>query len=183
VAGVPVGFEAADARQRQWGNNFGSMTTSLATDIADPWERLLAIAVVSAVAKRDVEAVAPEVWQEWLDTIPPFVMRAFLEHHHRHRRNHREIASLSVTVSNVRGPSRPFTLGPAVAEEVYLNGPPNNGVGSVVALFSHGDSVNIGTVSVSPSMPDPALFVEGLRSSLAELVTVAMARRGTPAGV
>lgn len=182
VAGVPVSFEPPDAAVRQFGNRFANLTTSLATDVEDPWERLAVIRSVASAARRDLELVGTEVWEDWLDLIPPCVMGPVLRYHYRRRRSHRDVANLNVTISNVRGPASPYRLGPAEVEEIYLNGPPNNGFGSVVALFSHGDRVHFGTLSVTESLPDPEILVEGLRSSLAELVAAA-AVAATPAGL
>ena len=54
VAGVPMAF-AATGPAREYGNHFINFVTGLATDVADPWERLHAVAEASATARRDGE--------------------------------------------------------------------------------------------------------------------------------
>jgi len=51
VASVPVGMEGRGAPPRTAGNRFSRLTTSLATDVADPWTRLATIAAMTREAK------------------------------------------------------------------------------------------------------------------------------------
>jgi diacylglycerol O-acyltransferase len=179
VAGCPVGA-AEEGVPRQWGNRFSGIVTTLATDLADPWERLATISAVTAVARRANRYFGDELWEEWLSTLPPALTHRVVRRHHRNVRRGRSPASASITISNVPGPARPWRLGDQVVESVWLNGPPNNGVGAVAALFTYSGKVFVGVSFVEDSLGDGSAFTEALGTSLSELVGEA-SRRAAPA--
>jgi WS/DGAT/MGAT family acyltransferase len=177
VAECPISLEDPDAPERLWGNRFTNVLTSLATDIDDPWERLARIATVTAAAREGFETVGGQLWDDWLETLPPFLSMSTMRGHYRRRRAHRELANANVVMTSVRGPSQPWRLGQFVAEEVWGAGPPANGVGSLVAFISYAGKVFVGINSVEGSLSDPGLFVRAARETVAELLREASARR------
>jgi diacylglycerol O-acyltransferase len=178
---VPVGFEPPDAPPRQTGNWFGSLTTSLCTDVEDPWARLAAISEVTREAKARNDLMGESLLPEWLDIIPPFITERGVLGHNRGRDANRDQADVNVLVSNLRGPGERWRLGPALVEDLFLSGPPSNGVGSNVMVWSYGDRMMFGIRSFADSLDSPAELRERLHAALDELLAAAEAHRATTA--
>jgi diacylglycerol O-acyltransferase len=180
IVGCPILLDDPNAAPRQWGNRFSNIVTTLATDVEDPWERLMTISAVTDASRRSVEMVGEKLWEDWLETLPPFAMSAIVRRLHAHRRKHRDVVNSSATVSSVPGPSRPWRLAGVTVDEVYLNGQPRDAGGPAIALFSYAGKLCVGMVSVPESMPHPKAFAEAAQVSLGELVSAASARRASP---
>ncbi len=176
VAGVPVGLERAGAPPRTHGNHFSGMATWLATDVADPWGRLLAIGAGAREAKACLGLAGADLLPDWLDAIPPALAEPLLALDARRRRRRPDRVAVNLMVSNLRGPSRPWSLGPALVEEVYLGGPPTNGEGVNVVLWDYGSLVCFGILTAAESVASPGELAEGLERSLDELVGAARLR-------
>ena len=179
TASVPVGFEPPDAPPRQFGNRFTSITTSLATHIADPWERMLHISAVTAEAKTVLDLSGPELMADWLEMVPPFIAEPGIHAMQKKRRENREQADHSIVVSNLKGPNEPWRFASAAVESLHIQGPPSNGVGPNVMVWSYGDRLLIGILAFADAMADPAEFAGYLADALDELVTLSATR--TPA--
>lgn len=170
---VPVGLDAPGAPPRQTTNWFGSLTTSLRTDLEDPWARMLAISEVTREAKVRTTLLGESLLPEWLDVIPPFVAERGVLGHDRGRQRNRDQADVNVLVSNLRGPSERWHLGPTLVEDLYLSGPPSNGVGSNLLVWSYGDRLLFGIRSFADSLDSPAELRARLEDALAELLAEA----------
>ena len=169
VAGTPISFKQDQSGIRQWGNDFSFMVTTLATNEEDPWVRLSVIKDVAAAARKAAEQ-ASRVFDLTVEATPPWIVSPLLRIHHKQRMRHRDVANASVTVSNVRGPDLNWRLGDLEVQEAYMCGPPNNGVGSVVVLWSMGSEVFVGTISVTSSLISANMYTSELQDSMAELV-------------
>jgi diacylglycerol O-acyltransferase / wax synthase len=170
VAGVMVGLEPHNAPPRQSGNWISSLTTSLATDVDDPWERLGTIHRVTVEAKRMFALTGPELLPEFLECVPPWVAEPAIRGLHRNRVRHPDKVNQNVVISNFKGPSPPWVLGPAAIEELYWAGPPNSGVGLNVAFSSYEGQLMVGILCFADSIDAPSELAEGFVTSLAELV-------------
>jgi diacylglycerol O-acyltransferase / wax synthase len=176
VASVPVGMEGRGAPPRVTGNRFSRLTTSLATDVADPWARLSTIAAVTREAKACLDLAGRHLLPDWLEYIPPILGQPAVRRVQAARRNPGKTPSkldANVVVSNVRGPSEPWQFGSAVVEEMYLAGPPNGGVGVTVVAWDYAGRLLLGLLSFADSVEDPGELASGLRRSLSELVEAA----------
>jgi diacylglycerol O-acyltransferase len=180
VAGCPVSLEDSTASGRQWGNKFSSFNATLATDIDDAWERLAAISEVSAVARRSNEYLGDELWQGWLDAMPPMLTAPAVKRHHAERRQSPDEVNASVTISSVPGPATPWRFGSFACDRIWLAGPPNNGVGAMIALFTYGGRVLVAVNSIEDSIADPPRLVEAMEGALAELVEAATGATAVP---
>ncbi|MGH3826272.1 MAG: wax ester/triacylglycerol synthase family O-acyltransferase [Pseudonocardiaceae bacterium] len=181
VANVPVGMDEPEATPRAEGNRFSCLTTSLATDVADPWERLRRISAVTAESKACLDLMGREMLLDWLEYFPPMLISPMLRHSQvARRRAGKRAAKLdaNVVVSNLRGPPVPWRLGSTVVEEMYLAGPPNNGVGVNFALWDYAGRLLFGILSFADSVEDPGELAVRLSHSLDELVAAAERRRG-----
>lgn len=180
VASVPVSMEGPAAAPRTEGNHFTRFTTSLATDIADPWERLQKISTVTAEAKACLEVADRELALDWLECCPPMLVAPMVRRAQAARRRPGTRAGkldTNVVVSNLRGPSVPWRLGPTVVEELYLAGPPNSGAGVNFVLWDYAGRLLFGIRSFADSVADPEELAVRLSRSLEELVAAAQRHR------
>lgn len=170
---VPVSTEETGSLARQWGNHFWSFTTSLATDVADPWERLAVIGACAREGKQRLEALGVGLVPDWLDVLPPLVVepgaRAMLER----GRQATESVDASILVSNVRGPAQPWSLRGRTVVDLHVDGPPSNGVGINVMVWSYGDRLLLGCLAFADALDDPDAFGESLAGSFDELRALA----------
>ncbi len=180
VANIPVGMQAPSDPSRAVGNHFTRLVTSLATNVADPWARLQVISTVTRKSKRLLDLTGREVPGQWLDLVPPAVLSAVVRRGQRRRRSHPDHLDTNVTISNLRGPVRPWSFGSAVVEEMYLTAPPNSGVGVSFAVWDYAGTLLVGILSFADAVAAPTELVAGLSRSLRELVTIAQCRRAEP---
>ena len=180
VAGVPMAF-AATGPAREYGNHFINFVTGLATDVADPWERLHAVAEASATARRSMEELDGELLCDWLDQVPPFASERLVRRHVADRRDNRALADINVNISLVRGPGTAWSLGTAAVEGVFLQGPPNSGCGLSITAMSYIDTLMVGLHACADAVPDPDLVARAIEDELAELVRVSAQHVGDEA--
>ncbi|WP_426574727.1 wax ester/triacylglycerol synthase family O-acyltransferase [Aquihabitans sp. McL0605] len=169
LASVPVSYEAADAPVRQAGNRFWSFTTSLATDVVDPAERLATISSVAAEAKAQLTMLGPELLPAWLDFVPPFVSEPGAKALIKRLQDSDGLVDANVLISNIRGPAEPFTLLGCDVVDLYIDGPPSNGVGLNVMLWSYGDRLLLGILAFADALQDPAALTRHIEQAFADL--------------
>ncbi|MGH3826529.1 MAG: wax ester/triacylglycerol synthase family O-acyltransferase [Pseudonocardiaceae bacterium] len=177
VASVPVGMDGPGATPRATGNRFSRLVTSLATDVADPWERLQRISVVAAEAKTCLDLAGRELLADWLEYIPPMLGGPMVRRDQASRRRPGKRPAkldVNVVVSNLRGPTVAWRLGSTVVEEMYLAGPPNSGIGVNVVLWDYAGRLLFGMLSFADSVEDSAELAARLSGSLDELVAAAL---------
>ncbi len=158
------------------------MTTSLATDVADPWARLQRISAVTAEAKACLELTGRELAADWLECIPPMLAGPPVRRGQaawRRPGDRRVKLDSNVVVTNLRGLCAPWQLGSTVVE-VYLAGPPNGGVDVTFPLWDYAGRLLFGILSFADSVEDPGELAVGLSRSLEELVTTAERRCISP---
>lgn len=173
---VPVSSERSDALIRQHGNQFWSFTTTLATDVADPWERLTAISACAREARQRLEVLGTGLMPAWLDVAPPIVAAPAVRGVLDRLRDATEDVDANVLVSNIRGPARPWSLHGRTVVEVFVDGPPSNGVGCNVVVWSYGDRLLLGILAFADALTDPAALGRAIEESCAELSRLALER-------
>ena len=179
VASVLVGFDSADAAERRFGNRVSALTTTLATDVKDPWDRLRSIHLTTAEAKRRFEEVGPELVPQCLEFIPPWIAEPAVRGIQRNQARHPDRVDHNVTISNFRGPSSLWSLQGSIAEEAYFSGPPTRVGGINVSAWSYAGKLMVSVLAVAESLVAPKEFVEDLNAALDELVRRAK-YAGTP---
>jgi diacylglycerol O-acyltransferase len=179
LACVPVGMEEPGTIPRAVGNRFSALTTSLATDVADPWERLQRISAVAAEAKACLDLAGRELLADTAEYFPPMLM-GLIERRDEPARSHpgkrQTKLDTNVVVSNLRGPSTPWHIGSTVVEEMYM-APPGDGVGVNFLLWDYAGRLLFGILSFTDSVEDLGELAVCLSRSLDELVAAAECRR------
>lgn len=176
LTSVPVSTEPGDAPVRQAGNHFWSFTTTLATDVDDPWQRLQVISATAKEARAQLELFGVHLMPAWLDVVPPLVAepgaRALVE---RLRAADHDVDG-NILISNIRGPSRPLRLLGRTVDDLYVDGPPSNGVGCNVMLWSYGDRLLFGILAFADALRHPESFTAAIAESYEELHALAVDR-------
>jgi diacylglycerol O-acyltransferase / wax synthase len=168
VSVVPISVRAEDGGG-EGANQVSAMFVSLATDLADPAERLRAISSATKGAKDEHNALGAEVLMNWAEFAAPGVfaraMRLYSEMNlaDRHRPIH------NVIVSNVPGPPFPLYMAGAQLSVLSPLGPIMEGAGLNVTVMSYMDRVDIGLIACRESIPDIWDLAQDFEESIAEL--------------
>jgi diacylglycerol O-acyltransferase len=177
VAGVPVATDAPGAPPRLGGNRVSSLFTSLATDVEDPRERLLAISRVTQESKTVQRTLGPDMLVDWVQFAPPAPLAAAMQLYSRSGLAARHPSPFNLVVSNVRGPGEEIEISGARLCDLFSVGPILEGIGLNVTAWSYVDRMNFSFLSCPDLMPDLAPLVAELPRALDDLRTT----KGTPA--
>lgn len=170
VVNVPVGNDAPDAEPRQTGNVFANYFAHLATDVADPRERLAAIAAYDEEAKEQLDILGRNTLPAWLDRIPPFVAGPAARAIPRRRAAKGSQPDFNVLVSNVRADVSSWQLGSRSVEHYSMSGPVAYRAGLNITVTGAGDHVTMAIVAHPDAVAQPDHLARDLEAALAELV-------------
>jgi diacylglycerol O-acyltransferase / wax synthase len=164
VALVPASVhEAIDQPSR---NQVSGMFTRLQTQIADPVERLKAVAEANTIAKEQTSAIGPTLLQDWFEIFGPIAMGIAKRIYGRLTRFR---PMYNVIVSNVPGPAMKYFLGAEVLA-VPPFGPVLLGAGLNVTLASINGKLDFGLISCPDLVPNLSELADGLAVGLTELL-------------
>ncbi|MDD7812835.1 wax ester/triacylglycerol synthase family O-acyltransferase [Mycobacterium sp. CSUR Q5927] len=172
TAVVPVSMRPPGA-ETGWGNHVARWNVVLATDIADPVERLRAIADATTTA-REVQAERDALLQhDWMEYWPLFwfYSRALPLVSERMTRR----PTFSLIASNMRGPQRRLYWAGAPIEKLISTGPVVFPMGLNFTGWSYEDQMTICTLVCGDHVSDPWEIADGLPRALAELAALAPA--------
>ncbi len=171
VAAVPVSIRTED-NQGASGNQISVMLAHLPTDVADPGQRLSAVADSMTRAKERFEAVPASILQDLSAVVPTalagLATRAFF------RLVTVPGPPFNLFVSNVPGPPLPLFVAGARVEGVHPVSAVTDLTGGLnITLFSYDDKLDLGLIACRELVPDVWNLIEYLKDALAELVTLA----------
>lgn len=157
----------------EWGNRVARWNIALPTDIADPAERLEAVAVATRTA-RDVQTER-DLWlqHDWMGYWPLFWFYSRALPLIAERTTHRP--TFSLIASNMRGP-RPLFFGGAPIEKLISSGPLVFPMGLNLTGWSYNDQLTISVLACAEHVGDAWQIADGLPDALAPLVDAASAR-------
>ncbi len=178
TAMVPVSLRVGD---NTTANQNGMFLTSLATDVADPYERLLAIHRSAAAQKKrlddfknvplpDVSLAGLGAMVNWLVGLagrrlfgaePPYLG--------------------NIVISNVPGPPIPLYIAGARILTMYPCSIPFHGSALNITVESYCDRLDFGLVACRRAVPDLALLADGVLESVVELSHAVAERDGARA--
>jgi WS/DGAT/MGAT family acyltransferase len=174
IASVPVNVRSS--AEAGVGNQISGMTASLATDVADPVERLARIRASTQASKLAHEAMGARMLTQLADTPPPALVWLAIQFYSRAGLSRRLRVPYNLVISNVPGPSTPlYHLGARITG-VYSFGICFDGAGLYIGLMSHADQIDFGVLGCRELVPDPWFIADGIRESLDELVHAAKGR-------
>jgi diacylglycerol O-acyltransferase / wax synthase len=150
------------------GNQITSMSVRLATDVADPAERIKTIFGNTRGAKEMASALTAHQNVGLTEVTPPGLValgvRAYSASHLG-----RHVAPINLVVSHVRGPDFPVYLAGAVIEQVVPFAPVMLDVGLNISCFSHQGWLEIGFVTTPEIADDIDDLADAMEPALNEL--------------
>ncbi|MGE2835157.1 WS/DGAT/MGAT family O-acyltransferase [Mycobacterium sp. SMC-4] len=167
---VPVAVN--DRTETGGANQLSAAFCSLQTHIADPAERLKAIAQASVTAKKHSTALGPTILQDTLQYVSPrilgWVLRLYVWSGIASRR-----PLFNVAISNVPAPPVQWYLSGAKVTAMYGIPPVMHGVGLNAGVSSLNGKLEVGLVSCRRLLPDLWNVADRLPDVLAELLDAA----------
>jgi diacylglycerol O-acyltransferase len=181
IAMVPVSVRADDQHDAM-GNQVSSMFTSLATDVADPVARLLAIHDGMKGAKEQHKAIGADTLTNWAEFAAPAVFGSAMRLYARLGLADRHRPIFNVTISNVPGPPFPLYSAGAQLEANFPLGPIFDGAALNITVMGYRDSLDVGILTCPDVVDQVWLLSDGLQAALDELLAAADALPTTSAG-
>ncbi|MEU0932729.1 wax ester/triacylglycerol synthase family O-acyltransferase [Embleya sp. NPDC005971] len=171
IATVPV--DATHGGERAGGNLITGMLVGLATDVAEPAERLLCIHENSDAAKAVQSAMGSELLTGLAETPPPALL-GLLGGLYRDARLASVLPALcNVTVSNVPGPRTPLYAHGQKVEAFHSMGIIADGFGLFIGGMSYHDRIDIGVLADKEALPDPFALADSIVEQLNLLLKAA----------
>jgi len=167
VAQVPVSLRVDDDRHGG-GNKVSNMSVSLATDVDDPVDRLLAIYASSSGAKEMRRALSAHAIIGITEATPP-VLIGLAARAYTLSGLQRRASPAGCVISNVPGPSFPFYVCGAKVVSFLPIGPPTLGIGLNMTCFSYLDQLHVGFITIPEMVPDVYKIADAIEPALAEL--------------
>jgi len=168
IAQVPVSLRGDDDKS-EVGTKVGAMFASLATDVASPALRLLAINDSTKGAKEMQRALAADKIMGITEAAPPALVSLAARMYTAAQLDKRTPPIMNLIISNVPGPPFPLYCAGAEIEALYPMGPLLYGTGVNVTVFSYRDRVDFGFMVCREAVPDPWFLAEGIPLALEEL--------------
>ncbi len=151
------------------GNKVGAMFTSLATDIDDAGERLLAINESTQSAKEMREALAVHKIMGISDAAPPRLISLASRMYSLAQLDRAAPPPMNVVISNVPGPPFELYLAGAKLKGIFPLGPLLMGNRLEVTVISFTGRLDFGFMADRDNAPDPQVFADHIPQALAEL--------------
>lgn len=178
AAQVPVSTRLADDKDQT--NKIATMSTTLATDVDDPIERLQAIHASTQSAKELTEAIRARRIQSVGEVAPPLLLNLASRAAWASNITDRVPRVANIVVSNVPGPPFPIYACGARVSGIYAASVLLAFAGLNVTLFSYMDRVDFGLTSDPDLLHDPWGIADGIKDALAELMEAAGLGKPTP---
>ncbi|MGD9882025.1 MAG: wax ester/triacylglycerol synthase family O-acyltransferase [Reyranella sp.] len=167
IAGVPISLrEPGDTRQN---NQVSGMLCQIATDIADPAERLRAIVKSSSESKQLAGTFRDAVPQDFAFVGAPILLQLVMLVYGRSGLADRLPMPMNVTISNVPGPPMPLYCAGAKVTALHPVSIPAHGAALNITVQSYMDALNFGLTADRRAVPDVALLGDYLVDAAKEL--------------
>ena len=179
TAGIPVSIRSEGDTSLD--NQLSYLAVPIATDVADPAERLAAIVRHTRAAKDVHEVLRATPVGSLADTAPPLVLGALLRLAYETHVLSYVPGMMNTIVSNVPGPPMTLYLAGARLTGIFSASVLLDQMGLNITLFTFGDRVDFG-LHVDPDLvADPWAVADAIPGALAEMM--AAAGLGAPAPV
>jgi diacylglycerol O-acyltransferase len=178
VASIPVNARPDDSAAS--GNMISGMAASMASNIADPVERLMAIHANTTASKEFQQAMGAEMLMNLADTPPPAMMALAARFYARTQLVKRLPPMFNVVVSNVPGPREPLYNQGAPIQAFQSMGIVYDGAGLFIGAMSYMDQMDIGVLGGADALDAPFELADAISAELDTLVATIAKPKPTP---
>ena len=165
VALCPISLR--EPGDQSFGNKITSMPVTMATNLADPCERLAIIHASAERAKQRAREGAFEYITALAESLAPGALRFVMQAAHGVS-DYAPIPA-NFVFSNIRGLPIPTYMAGARVEELYPMSMLQVANGLNVTAVTHDDQVDFGFLVDPKLIPDPWIFADGVQGALEEL--------------
>jgi WS/DGAT/MGAT family acyltransferase len=176
VAMVPVSVH--DRTTSGGVNKVSGMFAALASDIADPVERLRAIARQNLVAKEHHRTISASMLQDWAQFAAPNTFGLAVRLYSKLRLAERHPVIHNLVISNVPGPPMPIYFMGARIDGFYPFGPVFHGAGLNVTVLSSNGHLDVGLIACRELAPKLWELADDMPIALQELLNAARKSAG-----
>ncbi len=168
VAMVPISVRS-DGKNSAQGNQISAMLVQLATDVADPIERLEMIHENALRGKTYQSAMGAKTLSNLAEAIPFGVANQAARMYSRYNISKMHNPVFNAVITNVPGPNIPLYLQGHKLQFVGGMAPIIDGMGLIITVLSYNGQITLSPTSCIKSMPDMDQFTRYLRESANEL--------------
>jgi diacylglycerol O-acyltransferase / wax synthase len=167
IAMVPVSVHEKSDRPGR--NQVSGMFSSLQTHIADPVERIKAIADANSVAKQHSSAIKATLLQDWSQFAAPAVFGMAMRAYARTSLT-KTMPVHNLVVSNVPGPQQSLYFLGSEVRAMYPLGPIFQGSGLNITVMSLTGKLNVGIIACPELLPDVWELADDFAVGMEELL-------------
>jgi WS/DGAT/MGAT family acyltransferase len=172
IAMAPISVRS-EAEKNAAGNMVSGMFTTLGTDIANPYDRLVAVSAGAHASKAFTHALGARTLLDMADLMPGSLIGLGARTSARLSLANRLQPVFNTTVTNMPGPRHPLYMAGAQLIAMYGAGMISDGMGLIHPVLSYCGDITISFTSCREMLPDPAFYADCLRLSFAELAHAA----------
>ena len=169
TAMAPISVRSED-QKGSGGNQVSGMVVSLASDLADPLERLAAVRQSTHQSKEFSQAIGARTLTDYSQFIPGGLAGLAARTTSRFGVAQRGNPVVNVTVTNVPGPREPLYFAGARLVTLMGMGPVTDGMGLIHPVTSYCDELIIAATSCREMMPDPGFYAECIEGAWFDLM-------------
>jgi diacylglycerol O-acyltransferase len=166
-----------ESEKADLGNQVSAMIVSLATDIADPVERLAAVHRSTSGSKEVTEAIGARNLTELSQLAPGLLIGLGTRLSARFARRG-QAGVVNTVVTNVPGPRQPLYFAGATLLRTFGAGPVVDGMGLINIVGSYDDQFVLSFTACREMMPDPERYADALQEAFDELAAATGATAG-----
>lgn len=171
ISAIPVSVHD-EAQGHEGMTKVSVMFSSLMTDVADPLERIRAIAATNEQAKEIHKMVGADTLMQWAEHAAPNTFSLAARLYSSLRLSERHPVVHNLIISNVPGPPIPLYMAGARLAGLYPLGPVMDGAGLNVTVLSNEDRIGFGFIACRELIPRLWDMADDVADELAELVKV-----------
>jgi diacylglycerol O-acyltransferase / wax synthase len=169
IAAIPMSVRT-EAEKGAGGNKVTMARAQLATDIADPVTRLLALSRKMGKVKSTMKAIPAKLMQDWAHAPPPAVMAQAARLYENFGIQDLLNPPYNLVISNVPGPPVPLYLAGAPLLANYPISIPYHGLACNITVFSYQNNLDVGITAHRGTVPDAEHLLALMRDALAALL-------------
>lgn len=180
VAGMP--FSLRESGSTEYSTQATMTLVNLATDIADPLQRLRAIRDAASAIKSTARRAKSVIPVDTPSLGAPWLLRGLAQLYGRSRLADTLRPIMNVVISNVPGPPQPLYAAGARIRSYWPLSIVEHGMGLNVTVVSYCGRLDFGLVAASRAVPDVRKLARALEAAHAELVRLTVRPPGRTVG-